>query len=67
MDPVLSLIEIFDVEFEEVAHDVVKHEETCGFLHRSFVAVVEEVENRSEDLVHALDVLCSRIYFSKNK
>lgn len=67
MDPVLSLIEIFDVEFEEVAHDVVEHEKTRCFLHRSFVAVVEEVENRSEDLVHALDVLCSRIYFSKNK
>lgn len=42
-----------------IAHNIIKHEEACGFLDSTCVrdSVVDEIENGSNYLVHALDIL----------
>ena len=40
MYAVLSFIEVLNIEFEEVAHDVVEHEEAGSLLDVSFVSVI---------------------------
>ena len=67
MNAVLSFIKILDVEFEEIAHDVVEHEEAGGFLNRTFISIVEEIEDRSYNLIHSLDVLSSWVHFCEDK
>jgi hypothetical protein len=67
VDSVFSSVKIFDVELEQVAHDVVEHKKTSSFLNGALLSVVDQIENWSQDLVHSLYVLCSWVYFSKDK
>lgn len=56
--------EVFDVYLHYVTHDVVEHEKAGSFL---YVSLADEVEDRSDDLIHALDVLNFRVESCKNK
>jgi len=67
MYTVISFVEVLYIELEEIAHDIVKHKETCCLLHWTFVSVVEQVKDRTEDLVHTLDVLSPRVDLSKHE
>ena len=66
MDPVLPFVEVLDVQLKEVAHDVVEHEEAGCLLDFALVLVVQEVENGSDDFVHALHVLGPRVHLCKD-
>lgn len=67
MNPIFSSIEIFNVKFEKVAHDVIEHKKASSFLDGAFLSVVHEIKDWSQDFVHSLDVLCPWVHFSKDK
>lgn len=58
IDPILALIEILDVQFQDIADGVVEHIEAGGLLDLvGWLADIDQVEDGGEDLVHALHVL----------
>ena len=67
MNGILNFIsEIGDVDIDEVAHNIIEHEEAGGFLNWFFgVVSIDEVEDRRKNLVHALDVYCFGVEFCK--
>mgnify|MGYP006910359627 CR=1 FL=1 len=67
MNSILSLIEVFDIELEQIAHHVIKHEEASSFLYPFFSPVIEQIENGSQYFVHSLNVLRPWIYLCENK
>jgi hypothetical protein len=67
MNTVLTLVEILYVEFYDFADRVVKHEETGGFLDGMIcLRYVYKIEDRRQNLVHALHVLYLRVQFGIN-
>ena len=69
MDRILNFIsEIGDVDINKVTHNIVEHEEAGGFLNGLLrVVSVDEIEDRRQNLVHALNVDCFRVEFGKNE
>lgn len=69
MNAVFLLAEISHVQFEDVAHDVVEHEEAGGFLDGWFAGVrkVDQIEDGGQYFVHALHVLDFGVEFREYK
>jgi hypothetical protein len=55
---------ISDVHLNNVTHDIVEHEKACGFLD---VSLADEIEDRGDNLVHALYILNFRIQSREDK
>ncbi len=55
---VVLLAEISHQHFQDIAHHVVEHEETGGFLNGCcWIPIgIEQVENRSQDFIHTLNI-----------
>ena len=56
--------EVFDVHLNDITHNVVEHEKTGSFLD---VSLADEIEDRSDDFIHALHILNFRVEPCKNK
>ena len=67
MNSILSFIEILDIKFKQITHDVIEHKERSCFLNRTFLSIVELVKDGSKHLVHSLHILSSRVDFGKNE
>lgn len=69
MDWIFLLPEILDMHLKYIAHNIIKHEEACGFLDSTCVGdpVVDEIENGCNYFVHALDVLNLRVESGKDE
>ena len=63
----LTFIQIFNVQFDDVAYRTVEHVEAGGLLyHVGRFCYIDKVEDRSENLIHSLDVLNSRVKLGVN-
>lgn len=56
MNAVLSFIECFDVELDEIGHDVIEHEEAGSLIDHLLLAVVDQIEDGSQYFIHTLHV-----------
>lgn len=63
----MAFIEIFDVEFNDIADSAVEHEEAGGLLDEIGGLVgVDDVEDGCEEFIHTLHVLDAGVQASVN-
>lgn len=62
MNPVLAPVQILDMQLDYVTNGVIEHKKARSLLNSiSRFSHVHQVEDRSQDLVHALHVLYFRV------
>lgn len=64
---ILSLIKCFNIKLDEICHYVVEHKEAGSLINNSFLALVDQIKDRSKDFIHPLHVACPRVKFGINK
>lgn len=56
MEDIRTIIVGFNVEGDDIGHHIREHEETRCLL-EGLLTIIDDVENRSQDFIHALYVL----------
>ena len=62
MNSILTFIEILDMQLDDLANRIIEHKKAWSFLDRwGWFCDVDQVENGSQNLIHALNILYFRI------